>query len=243
MKGITIGLILGLIGVMGCTVPAEETPPVSDPAIVPVTPQQLDLWRAMGAFLAENGDPYSRFHSEFIDLNQDATEDALVLLGPPNWCGTGGCTLLVFEGIGEEFQLRSQTSLVQTPLTVSESMTQGWQDLVLRVAGGGAVPKNVLLSFDGQSYPSNPSLLDPLPADSPVVGAEVFPGLVDFRAIGDTAGLAAICQQAIAAELGAPSNLEFARTDEGGSAYSYILADGSPGICRVTYDCIVEYLQ
>ncbi|MGD1941619.1 MAG: hypothetical protein ACFB0G_09925 [Leptolyngbyaceae cyanobacterium] len=243
MKAIAMGIFLALIGVSSCTVPAEEATPESDPTLVPVEPQQLDLWRAMGAFLAENGDPYSRFHSEFIDLNQDATEDALVLLGPPNWCGTGGCTLLVFEGVGEEFQLRSQISLVQTPLTVSERLTSGWQDLVLRIAGGGAVPKTVLLSFEGQGYPPNPSLLDPLPADSPLVGTEVFPGLVDFRAIGDTAGLAAACQQAIAAELDESVNLEFARTDEGGSAYSYTLVDGSPGTCRVTHDGIVEYVQ
>ncbi len=241
---ITMGLGLGLIVVNGCTPPPEETTLPPDQTLVPVSPEQRALWRSLGAYLADNGDPSSPFMTEFIDLNLDGTEDALVLMGPPDWCGTGGCTLLVFEGTGNDFQFRSRTTLVQTPFTVSENQTQGWRDLVLEVSGGGATPATVALQFDGQEYPLNPSTLEPLPADSEIAGSEVFSGTADFRPIGDTPGLETACQEAVLAESGeSAESLEFARTDEGGSAYGYTLSGGSTGTCRVSYDGIVEYVQ
>ena len=249
MKGyralsIAIGLGAGLAGVIGCTPPPEEASPAPDQTTVPVSPEQLALWQSLGAYLADNGDSSSPFMNTFIDLNQDGTEDALVFMGPPDWCGTGGCTLLVFEGTGDDFQFLSRTTLVQTPFTVSQNQTQGWRDLILEVSGGGATPETVALQFDGQGYPLNPSTLEPIPADSAIAGDEVFSGMVDFRPIGDTAELEASCQEAIMAELGeSPESLEFARTDEGGSAYGYTLPSGSTGTCRVTYDGIVEYVQ
>jgi hypothetical protein len=240
---IAIGLGIGLASASGCTPPPEDASSPSDQTITAVSPEQLTLWRSLGAYLAENGDPNDAFMDTFIDLNQDGTEDALVLMGPPNWCGTGGCTLLVFEGTEDDFQLRSSTTLVQSPFIVSENETQGWRDLVLEVYGGGATPATVALQFDGQGYPLNPSTLEPLPANSAIAGDEVFSGMVDFRSLGDTAGLEAACQEAITTELGElPESLEFARTDEGGSAYVYTLASGATGTCRVTYDGIVEYI-
>jgi hypothetical protein len=34
----------------------------------------------------------------------------------------------------------------------------GWRDLIVTVSGGGDEPRDVVLSFDGMSYPSDPTV-------------------------------------------------------------------------------------
>ncbi|NET09226.1 MAG: hypothetical protein F6K16_31885 [Symploca sp. SIO2B6] len=48
--------------------------------------------------------------------------------------------------------------LVNGPIVVSDRTTLGWNDLLVKVAGGGAQPGYRHLQFDGHAYPSNPSL-------------------------------------------------------------------------------------
>jgi hypothetical protein len=44
------------------------------------------------------------FDFALVDLDDDGNSDALVLLKDPNWCGTGGCTLLILRGKGGGLQ-------------------------------------------------------------------------------------------------------------------------------------------
>jgi hypothetical protein len=43
----------------------------------------------------------------------------------------------------------------------------------------------------------------------------------------------------------APSDiaLEFARRDEGGNAYGFVLLNGQEGVCRVRDDGTIDYIQ
>ena len=114
----------------------------------------------------------TKYKTAEIDLNGDQQKDALVFMIGSYWCGTGGCTLLVFEQIDDNYRLVSQVPLVREPVIVSENITQGWRDIIIQNSGGGLPAKNVTLKFDGTAYPSNPSTLSPT---RDVEGVEVFP--------------------------------------------------------------------
>ena len=113
--------------------------------------------------------------ADFVDLNGDRSPDAIVVLIGSYWCGTGGCTMLVFRGEDKTFKLVSRSTLVRRPVTVSETETNGWRDLVLTVSGGGMPAKTVALKFDGKKYPLNPSVQAALPAEAATKGTVLFP--------------------------------------------------------------------
>jgi len=140
--------------------------------------QKTDLNQALLAYLAQKGDDpkYADPHKTArIDLNGDGIQDALVLLeNPTYYCGTGGCTMLVFKGTKSGFEFVSSSSLIRSPVLVSDTKTHGWRDLLVEVSGGGATPKKVALKFTGSKYPLNPSTQPPLPKNQPFRGTKVF---------------------------------------------------------------------
>lgn len=94
------------------------------------------------------------FSIGYADLNGDGLEDALVFLKGMQWCGSGGCTLMVFENLGDNYQLISKSSVTSTPISVAKTETNGWKDLIVWSRGAGLV----VMTFDGNKYPHNPSL-------------------------------------------------------------------------------------
>jgi hypothetical protein len=152
--------------------------------------QNTELNRAILAHLAKTkvDSQYANPHqTALIDLNGDSYPDALVLLeNPMYFCGTGGCTMLVFKGTPSGFEFVSSTSLILGPLLVSETNTHGWRDLIVEVSGGGMAPKQVAMKFTGSKYPSNPSMLPPLPKDQPVKGSKIFQGKPQVHGQGGT---------------------------------------------------------
>lgn len=136
------------------------------------------LKQAILDYLAKTGaDPKSMdpHQTARVDLNGDGHEDALVLLqNPMYFCGTGGCTLLVFKGTKSGFEFVSRSTLIRGPVLVSDTKTHGWRDLVVEVSGGGMEPKRVALKYTGKKYPLNPSTLPALPKDKQTEGTKVF---------------------------------------------------------------------
>ncbi len=117
-----------------------------------------------------------KFFGDYVDLNNDGIQDAVVILTGGVWCGTGGCTMKVFQGQGNKtFRLVSTSSLIRPPLTVSENKTNGWRDLIVEVSGGGVPAKTVALKFDGKAYPLNPSTQPAIPANTTTKGTVLFP--------------------------------------------------------------------
>ncbi len=97
----------------------------------------------------------SNYQTNTFDLNQDGLADAVVLLDGSEWCGSGGCTLLVFKGLADgSFQPHSKMTVSSTPIYALSTQTQGWRDLSVYTRGLG----QVILKYNGKSYPSNPSL-------------------------------------------------------------------------------------
>lgn len=110
-----------------------------------------------------------RYAYHAVDLNGDRQDELMVQIMGPMTCGTGGCTTLILQESESHrlaYEVVTQMSVVNFPVIVSDRTSSGWSDLFVMVSGGGAQPGYRLLKFDGQSYPSNPSL------ESMVSGAE-----------------------------------------------------------------------
>jgi len=158
--------------------PAEEPKPPAEQKPEPNKSekkhgQKSDINQALRAYLAKTGDdPKSAnpHQTAQVDLNGDGRQDALVLLQNPYWCGTGGCTMLVFKGTKSGFEFVSRSSLIRSPVLVSETKTHGWRDFIVEVSGSGATPRRVALKYTGSKYPLNPSTQPPLPKKQPVKG-------------------------------------------------------------------------
>lgn len=107
-------------------------------------------------FTMHKTDPANtRYRWLTYDLNGDGQEELLTQL---DWCGSGGCTLLIFENHQQQWRFNSRVTLVNTPLNLGNQTQHGWRDLVFFVSGGGAQPNQHILQYDGVSYPLNPSV-------------------------------------------------------------------------------------
>jgi hypothetical protein len=139
--------------------------------------QPTELNQALLAYLAKTGvdkkyvDPHRTAH---VDLNGDGLQDALVLLENPMYCGTCGCTMLVFKGTKSGFEFVSRSTCIRSPVLVSDTRTHGWRDLIVEVSGGGVAPKQAALKYTGSKYPLNPSTLPALPKKQPLKGTKVL---------------------------------------------------------------------
>ena len=47
----------------------------------------------------------TRYSAAFVDLNDDGTSEALVYLSGPEWCGSGGCSLLILRPDGQSWKV------------------------------------------------------------------------------------------------------------------------------------------
>ena len=102
--------------------------------------------------------PMPSFEYALADLNGDGALDAVVLLTGSDWCGSGGCTLLILRGKAGGFELVSTSTIINEPIRVAREREHGWHALLVSVKGGGIQPGFVLLRFDGRKFPFNPTL-------------------------------------------------------------------------------------
>ena len=111
------------------------------------------------------------------DLNGDGTQEAVVLLTGMDWCGSGGCTLLVAQHQRAAWRLISKITLVHPPVVALDRKRSGWQSLGVTVGGGGEVTHQVTLDFRQGRYPSNPTTLPASPVSPPSSGEPIINGL------------------------------------------------------------------
>ena len=105
-------------------------------------------------YLSKQGDDsHPELRTFEFDLNGDGREDAIVLLTGNEWCGSGGCNMLVFQGTEKGFNFISTSTITNVPIAVLHEKRHGWHTLIVRSGKIGTV----LMRFNGQKYPSNPS--------------------------------------------------------------------------------------
>ncbi|NVK49760.1 MAG: hypothetical protein HWE09_08320 [Cyclobacteriaceae bacterium] len=98
-----------------------------------------------------------RFLYDQVDLNGDGNLEILVGLTGSYFCGSGGCTIYLLSNKGDVI---TRFTVVDYPVHVDNESTNGWKNLVLNSGR-----KDRLVKYDGQKYPSNPSVLDEFSGD------------------------------------------------------------------------------
>ncbi len=150
--------------------PPAATTPAATPA--PPTPPQAapaGLEAALRGLHADDG--VLTYAHASVDLNGDGTDEVLAYVMGPMVCGSGGCNLYVLApdggNGGEGWRVVTRTSVTRTPVGVLTTSTNGWRDLAVSIGGGGANAGWVRLTFDGRTYPSNPTAPPATPLDGP----------------------------------------------------------------------------
>jgi putative lipoprotein len=101
----------------------------------------------------------SNYSLAWSDLDGDRRPEALVYLQGRYWCGTGGCDLLIFTPERDGWRLVTRVNVARPPIMVLQTRSRGWRDLGVFVSGGGIQPGyQARLSYDGRSYPDNPTV-------------------------------------------------------------------------------------
>jgi hypothetical protein len=101
----------------------------------------------------------TRYSSAFVDLNGDGSREAIVYLSSDGWCGTGGCTMLILAPQKASYILITKTTVTHLPIRVLATKSNGWNDIGVIARTDGIEPLyEAVLSFDGKTYPSNPSV-------------------------------------------------------------------------------------
>ncbi|WP_045385144.1 hypothetical protein [Vibrio rotiferianus] len=107
-----------------------------------------------------------RYMTGSADLNSDGSAEHFVLLQDRYFCGSGGCAAYMFDNSGKVI---NRMSVTRTPVVLADSFRNGWQDFI--VWSNGAYRQ---MSFNGESYPSNPSLEPKVDRDTNVQAAIAY---------------------------------------------------------------------
>ena len=77
----------------------------------------------------------TRYYYDMVDLNEDGTEEILaVVVGEYTECD-GGDPAVILEQSEQGYQVLESFAYVRTPVYVSDTMTDGWHDLIFPAYG------------------------------------------------------------------------------------------------------------
>ena len=115
-----------------------------------------------------------RYYYNRIDLNGDGEPETFVLLVGSSVCGTGGCSALIFAAKDNSYKLVSRFTLVNNPIIVSENKTDGWNNLIMQVSGGGIKEYYAEMKYKDNKYPLNPSTQPAVKAGTEIKGTGII---------------------------------------------------------------------
>lgn len=95
------------------------------------------------------------YYYNYTDLNGDGTDELFAVAMGPYTSGTGGDSALIASvGSGGALTLRQTFTLMREPVIVSDTVTNGWHDLITAQYGGGAEACYRVLKADAKgTYP------------------------------------------------------------------------------------------
>ena len=94
------------------------------------------LEKAIKAWTKESTIPTYKY--AFVDLNDDGNGDAVVLITDNQYCGSGGCSFVIFRGMAGGFKLVSSSTITREPILLLPEKKKGWHTLSVLISGGGA---------------------------------------------------------------------------------------------------------
>ncbi|WP_298162971.1 hypothetical protein [Brevundimonas sp.] len=133
--------------------PAASADPAADPALATAIANTL-------------GEDAASTRTVVRIVGEGPGRVALVYLVGMNWCGSGGCSLLILRPGAAGWEEVGNVARVSNPVRLLTTSSNGLPDIGVTVSGGGGpAPYEARVSFDGQSYPRFPS-------DEALVGAD-----------------------------------------------------------------------
>jgi heat shock protein HslJ len=116
----------------------------------------------------------ARYAYARVDLNGDGREEVFAYPMGSVFCGTGGCTMMLFTPSTSGYRLVSRIPISRPPVVVLEQRSRGWRDFVRLESGGGAPSAFVRHRFNGSKYvAAGRQAADSVPAGQQVLTAEV----------------------------------------------------------------------
>lgn len=125
-------------------------------------------------FNLQSGVDKLRYYYNKVDLDDDGIPEIFVYLVGTSVCGTGGCSAAIFKQYRNQYELLSQFSLVNTPIIISDTKTNGFSDIIMYVSGGGIESFLAELKYTEIGYPSNPSVQPQLKPGTKVSGVAII---------------------------------------------------------------------
>ncbi|MAZ76578.1 MAG: hypothetical protein CMH31_04665 [Micavibrio sp.] len=138
-------------------------------------PDDAAVHAAMQSYTKQQSAPINSLYDiARVDLDRDGKRDALVLMKTPHtyWCDWGGCPMLAFQARGKGFKFISRTENVRGPVFVSHDKSSDWRKIITRASGTHISDRNVVLTFNGLTYPQNT-------LGAPTYGAEPHSRIMD----------------------------------------------------------------
>ena len=131
-----------------------------------------------------NEETTSKYLSAFVDLKDDGSHQVIVYFTSNDWCGSGGCTMLVLSPEGSSLKVITRTTITRPPIRVLASKSNGWHDISVWVQGGGIMlGYEAKLSFNGKRYPGNPSVYPATKIKGKVEGRLVISGTEEEKTL------------------------------------------------------------
>lgn len=155
-------VVASIVGALVLTVTAA-TSLLSGQQATPINHPSEPLKAYLRSHLSLGGkvtpDTTTRITVASVRNDDGKTEEDIVYVSGRDWCGSGGCTMLILEPSGSSFKVLGRVTIVQLPIRLLHSMRHGYPDIGVFVQGGGILSGyEAVLSFDGKRYSSNPSM-------------------------------------------------------------------------------------
>jgi hypothetical protein len=110
----------------------------------------------------------------WVDLNDDGKQEAIVYVYGRSWCGSGGCSTLVLTPQGTTYRVVTKMTVTRLPIRVMREKSHDWHDISVTVGGGRIPAHEARMTFDGEAYPSNPTVAPARPIEGVVQGRVII---------------------------------------------------------------------
>src|SRR5262245_41134209 len=100
----------------------------------------------------------TRYLDGAIDLDGDGQAEVVVYVAGGNACEDEGCPTLVFTHLASGYRLHSTIAGTRPPIGVSMDLSNGWRNLIVRIADPEADMRDLEIKFDGRTYPASPTV-------------------------------------------------------------------------------------
>lgn len=94
----------------------------------------------------------TKYYYNYVDLNMDGNTEIFVVVMGPYTSGTGGSTALYITQANAGMKVNQKFTMIQTPVIVSDKVTNGGKELIVRKSGGGATSSYVVLTCSDGKY-------------------------------------------------------------------------------------------